>query len=576
MSATFPVQTQASAAASGTARRKRAGRLDESTVMWLSCVLILAVSWLALAVTGLQRARQDRREMASLAASTAKGFSEYVGLHLLITDRMLVNSRDSFARSGRVPPHEQLRAEFGQMGPMLLQVAIANAQGGIVASSLPLAPGMSIADRPHFLAFRNDPRDRLLVSQPVVGRVSGKMSLQLVRPLIGPGGEFRGVIVASIDPLALQQYFGSVDGFAADGAVMVMGRDDGIVRARFTRDAITWGQDVTSSPAWRRLSREVAGSYEGVSVIDGVRRMVGFHHVAGYPLVVAASSARIGWSLRDEALGVLFGAFFSLAMVAHTRARVRRLREQETVISRLEESSRREAEANRMKSNFLASVSHELRTPLNAILGFSELIRDVPSDAENAHYADLIHGSGEHLHALLNTLLDLAKIEAGRMEVQRSEVDLGETVAMLVDTHRNGAVRKGLAMALHDEIPTGSRALAETDRTKLVQVLNNVLHNAVKFTDTGDIRLTARVDDADEFTLVVRDSGRGIPADRLPHIFDRFSNVGADSQPGAGTGLGLALSRDLLQLLGGSICIASSPSGTEVTLRLPGVRLAKA
>ncbi|RYY72060.1 MAG: hypothetical protein EOO24_48400, partial [Comamonadaceae bacterium] len=175
-----PLEAMAGAAQG---RRRRWAAPGEVAVMWASCLLILIACWAAYAWSAWDDVRQTRHERAGLAASTAKGFSEYVGLHVLITDRMLVNSRDGFARSGAIPAHQLLTADFGQMAPMLLQVAIADAQGNLVASSLPLAAGLSIADRPHFLAFRNDPRDRLLVSQPVVGRVSGKMSLQLVRPL---------------------------------------------------------------------------------------------------------------------------------------------------------------------------------------------------------------------------------------------------------------------------------------------------------------------------------------------------------------------------------------------------------
>jgi signal transduction histidine kinase len=272
---------------------------------------------------------------------------------------------------------------------------------------------------------------------------------------------------------------------------------------------------------------------------------------------------------------VAIGIAFSVMSVVHTRNRVRRLRERVTLIEQLTRSREREAEANRMKSKFIASVSHELRTPLNSILGFSELVRDLPDHPGNARRADLIHSSGQHLLALLNTLLDLAKIEAGRMEVQRAEVNLVGTVRTLADVHRASATRKGITLEFTSELPATHTALAHTDATKFKQVLNNVLSNAVKFTSTGGVHVFASVD-GEIFTVRVDDTGRGIRPDQLSRIFDRFSTAAAPgSAQEEGTGLGLSLSRELVRLLGGSIRIASRPDqGTQVTLCLPGARLA--
>jgi signal transduction histidine kinase len=574
---TAPATLPATGTASRARWRRPWARLQgEERAIWSVSLAILAILWAAIAFTAVERAAYNSRERAGLAASTAKGFSEYVGLHLLIADRMLVNSREGFARSGTIPRHELLVAEFGQMAPMLLQVAIADASGKLVASSLPLAAGVSIADRPHFRAFLEDPRDRLHVSAPVVGRVSGKMSLQLVRPVYGPAGEFAGVVVASIDPIKLQQYFGSVDAFAGEGTVVIAGRQDAIVRARFTQSGISWGQSLSNAPIWNRLANEVAGSARTRSVLDGTDRIVGFHRVADYPLVVTVSSRKPSWFTGEIALSGIVGIAFSIVWIRYTLTRLRRVREQENLIAQLRESHQREMEANQMKSNFLASISHELRTPLNAILGFSDLIRLTPQDEGNARFAELIHSSGTHLLALLNTLLDLAKIEAGRMEVERLPLDLGETVRTLVDVHRGAAVGKGVAMELEIDLPAGTHVVADTDRTKLTQVFNNVLNNAVKFTERGAVHVTAALQDG-QFVVRVKDSGCGIAPERLPAIFDRFSARAAAMEKEAGTGLGLSLCRELMLLLGGTVELASTPgAGTEVTIRLPGARLAEA
>lgn len=547
-------------------------------MVWAACAALLLVLWGAIAVFGIERVHTRERERSAEVVSTAKGFSEYVGLHLLFVDRVLQNARDLYARTGVVPRHAVLAGDMGSVSALLLQIAVADAQGNVVASSLPLNPGVSIADRPHFLAFRNDARDRLHVSEPVVGRVSGKMSLQLVRPVLGPAGEFRGVIVASIDPQKLQHYFASLDAFAAGGRVLIAGRDDGIVRAQFEHDQISWGLSVRASAHWDQLANDVRGSYKAkASSIDGSHRLVGFHKVADYPLVVIVSTLVPLLSPYELGLGVAFGLALTLVLLTFVRGRLRHGRDQALLIEHLRQSRAREAEANRMKSNFIALVSHELRTPLHAILGFSELLRDYPNERDNALHADLIHSSGQHLLALLNTLLDLAKIEAGRMEVQRADVDLCATLHSVVQAHRASATAKALALALECQLPPQQTAFAMTDATKYVQVLNNVLSNAVKFTAQGQIRVAAYLE-AKDFVVEVSDTGCGVPAQDLPHVFDRFSRA---SRPGshreAGTGLGLSLSRELIELLGGSIHLTSvAGTGTRVFIRLPGSHLREA
>lgn len=557
----------ASAPPLGRSARQRswpAGRL-----IWLRTVLTVAAVWALVAWVVQREHEQARREQVSQVSLNAKGFSEYVGLHVLTVDRLLKGLRDAYLRTGAIAPHHVLVGDLGHLAPFLLQVAVADERGHVMASSLGTSSGASIADRTHFRAFAADPRDRLHFSEPVVGRVSGRMSLQLVRPVLDAAGQFRGVIVASIDPVRLQQYFDSLDAFSGLGCVLIAGREDGVVRVRFTAEAITGGQSLTTSPAWKAMSVLPAGQHRGTSVVDGMDRVVGFHQVGTYPLVVAVSlaAATPAELLRPRTvLILLLASAFSFVLVGVAARRVRLAQEQQLVIERLRESSRREAEANQMKANFLASVSHDLRTPLNSILGFSELIRDSAEDPSTVHFADLIHTSGKHLHALVDTLLDLAKIEAGRMELHWEQVDLPQLLSTVAQVHLVSAEQKGLDLSL--TMPSEPLAV-DTDRTRLTQVLNNLVHNAVKFTAKGGIWLSA-TDGGESVRIRVVDTGVGIPAEQLPHVFERFSNLGGDADGECGSGLRLALSRDLVHLLGGEIQIASEPwAGTEVEILLP-------
>jgi signal transduction histidine kinase len=237
-------------------------------------------------------------------------------------------------------------------------------------------------------------------------------------------------------------------------------------------------------------------------------------------------------------------------------------------------AARDEAEmASRSKSSFLAHMSHELRTPLNAIIGFSEVIaREVMGPVSNAYYrdyADDIHASGQHLLALINDLLDLSKIEAGKLELFEETVDLPALVNRCAVFVSEAARAKELE--LHLEIAPDLTAVF-CDERKLKQVLLNLLSNAVKFTAMGRISVAARRDGSDLLRIEVADTGVGIAPDHIAKAMTPFGQVdGALSHEQKGTGLGLPLARQLIELHGGTLALASEPGvGTTITILLPG------
>ncbi len=548
-------------------------RAGVSRLIWGTHAIFLLLLWGTLSSMVYGEFRQNQQDLSSKAELNARGFAEYVGLNVFVIDRLLGQLQVDYRASGGLPSQARLAAELGELGPALQQVAIADAQGTIVASTLPLSGSapVSIADRPHFRAVAQDPRDRLFIGQTVVGRVSGRVSVQLVRPILGEGGRFQGAIVGSIDPTVLQRYFHNYDGLVAGSVVAIVG-DDGVHRLRMRGDEISWGQDISGSPSWKQLQGGGGGMYHAPSAVDGIDRLYAFQHVGSYPLTVLVGYAYPTLaSVFDTTLryALMLAIVITLVLTALAFTIARLGNEQRRLIRQLRESRAKALEANQMKSNFLASVSHELRTPLNSILGFSELIREVVHDAVVFKYADLIHKSGKHLHALVSTILDLAKIEAGRMEVAIETVEMRELLGAIVDVHRVSADKKKLALSL--TLPPQNLVEVRTDRTKFVQVLNNVLHNAIKFTQAGGI-FVAGAFQHDMFVISVVDTGVGIPEAMLPRVFDRFNTIGEPSEQleDRGSGLGLALSRELMELMGGTITIASEEGlGTQVSLFLP-------
>jgi signal transduction histidine kinase len=225
--------------------------------------------------------------------------------------------------------------------------------------------------------------------------------------------------------------------------------------------------------------------------------------------------------------------------------------------------------ASRHKSEFLASMSHELRTPLNAVIGFSQVLRQQmfgELNEKQLEYVDDILGSGQHLLNLINDILDLAKVEAGRMELQPAAFALDETLRNATAMVRERATRQDVTLSTEIDDSVGE---IDADERKVKQILFNLLSNAVKFTPAGGTVTLAARTEGGQAIISVRDTGVGISAEDQARIFEEFYQLG----PGMaqeGTGLGLALTKRLVDLHGGELTLESAPgAGSTFTVRLP-------
>jgi two-component system, sensor histidine kinase len=222
-----------------------------------------------------------------------------------------------------------------------------------------------------------------------------------------------------------------------------------------------------------------------------------------------------------------------------------------------------------VKSQFLATMSHEFRTPLHGILGLTRLARAEHTDPALQHRLGLIEHSGEHLLRLINDLLDVSRIEAGRVEIQDATFDLAAELDELADVYLVRCDEKGLEFAARIDLPAPCWVLGDVTRVR--QVLHNLLGNAIKFTTRGRVELqVSRRNDA-RMEFRVRDSGPGIAPADLPHIFDAFWQAGdVQGVRGAGTGLGLNIAREISRAMGGEIaCSSELGRSTEFVLALP-------
>ncbi len=224
-------------------------------------------------------------------------------------------------------------------------------------------------------------------------------------------------------------------------------------------------------------------------------------------------------------------------------------------------------QAVRIRSEFLANMSHEIRTPINGVLGLARLLADAPLDARNRSYVEDIIGSGDILLRVIGNILDLSKIEANCFEIDLQPVDLAEIITSSVRLCQGQAKEKGLKLSctIDAEIPSPVKA----DGTRIRQVLTNLIGNAIKYTHSGSIEVTANLENP-QLVIEVKDTGMGIPKDRLDAIFDRFQQGTRESKMLGGTGLGLALARGIVELMGGTLSATSDLGlGSLFVVRLP-------
>ncbi|WP_051203478.1 response regulator [Hugenholtzia roseola] len=252
-----------------------------------------------------------------------------------------------------------------------------------------------------------------------------------------------------------------------------------------------------------------------------------------------------------------------------------RLRTQNLIAANdeLKRAKEKAEEASKAKEQFLSMMSHEIRTPLNAIIGVTNLLSQMELTADQRENTEILSFSAKNLLNLINDVLDLSKIEAGKMELEELEFDLKALLTNLTESFKHKAKEKDLQIKLH--IDKNIPAFLIGDSVRLSQIVNNLMSNALKFTEEGYVQLTVRLaknfDESVEILFAVSDTGIGIENDRLQSIFENFSQAGKDiSRKYGGTGLGLAITKQLVELQGGSISAMSTPMvGSTFSFQIP-------
>lgn len=538
----------------------------------LLCTLVLAGLW---ALIGWQMHASRRDALADATRDTdnlTRVFAQHVSRTLSQVQQLLLEVGDR-VQSGQPVDLDQMRRRVPGLDRVSKFLGILDANGIVTDSTRPGVVGADFTDSDYFRRATRPGTPAIGFGKPIIGRTQLMSSIPFWVRLEGPEGQLRALIVGDV----LSEYFSGLFGLMDldVGGVATLADIDGTIYARGGDSIGTVGQtfpDLGIVVAGRTNSR---GTVSGYSAVDGILRIASYERLEGTSLIVAVgmqvdTALRNHYRLQEQMLlqgGA--GTLLVLALALLANVHIKRLQSSEAQAH----SAQMEAEqASAVKSQFLAVASHELRTPLNAIIGFAEVmqaeIHGALGSPKYHEYAEDIRQSGLHLLALINDILDLSKIEAGRMELLVEPVDLAaighDCLRMLEGRAEKGGVR------LEGAIPRPAPAL-QADPLKLKQVLLNLLTNAITHTPAGGtVRLMAEAQDQ-EIVIRVADTGRGMNRAEIKTALEPFRQVHSHvTRGGEGTGLGLPVARALVELHGGRLLIASQPgSGTTVTLRLP-------
>lgn len=490
------------------------------------------------------------------------------------------------------------------ISPGVAEATIVGPDGNLKSTTFnPPFASTYFGDREHFQVHLDGKFHGLFIGHTVFGRLTTRPILPISSRVEAADGTFLGVLNIVVSPSALTTLHKSFN-LGPNGLMTLSGLDN-VVRARFAADSPDGTKGIGVSLAGKErpdfLEANGEGSFTRASRIDGISRLFIYGRVGSYPLIVnigldLQSALAASRSYAVMIILIACGATMLLTgLAAYLIREIHRRASQEVnlqatnaalIVSTeqaeaanvaLTESTQRAEAANRAKSQFLANMSHELRTPLNAILGFSEMLTagfPGPLNPKQQGYVANIHQGGGFLLRVINDVLDLAQVDAGKLQLhEEGDVELDRIasacVALLEEQAIIGGVR--LSLEIEDHMPS-----VTADPTRLSQILLNLLSNAVKFTGTGgSVTVVIRRSENGGVLFEVCDTGSGLTGAEIELALQRFGQVdGGLARQHNGTGLGLPLARELAELHGGSLSVASEKGrGTTVTVTLPAARV---
>ncbi len=449
----------------------------------------------------------------------------------------------------------------------------------VASSSASAPPPLNIRDREPFHVHTERANVGMFMASPLQARTRDDLIAVVSRRIDSPHGEFAGVATAILNMSYLQQVLRRYRTLAGVHVSLYM--RNGLYVAHYPNPESRMGRDNAHTQLFREeLPKAESGTYHGFAQVSREHRIFSYQAVTGYPLVAQVSMSRATalapWYNRIRLTGGLAVLAIAAAAVA-TALIYRQTRRLDAERQRAVDAQFAAEDASRSKSEFLAHMSHELRTPMNAVIGFTEMMtKEVFGPIGSAKYREYLADiamSGQHLLHVVNSVLDLAKVEAGKWEMEEEPVPLA---AFCVSTAQMVRERARAASITVDIDRSGPPVIVRADPRLLRQILLNLVINSIKFTEAGGrVSLGWSLREDGGLALEVRDTGVGMSAEDANRVLQPFGCGSALlARTRHETGLGLPLCKRFAEMHGGSLAIASAlGQGTRVTVSFPKERV---